>query len=212
MLGLLGVALVLAGASRSTPSAASAGSVDVVLTAHQVPAGSLLTGADLTVATVPSVPAVEALIHGVAGVVGRRAAVALPAGAVLTDAALLDPAAPQPGHRLVRLQVDAASLPPDLRADQLVDVLAAVADGSAPSGRVALVATGRLVALAGAPSPAPSGAAGEAVTLDVDAAAAERLLWAESFAKALRVLSRPAADDASIPAEIDGVAAEAPAR
>jgi hypothetical protein len=78
-----------------------------------------------------------------------------------------------------------------VRVGQLVDVVAAVADGQAPGGgRVEAVATGRVV------TPTTTGAGSTSrVALDVDASAAERLVWAEAFAKSLRLLARPFGDD-----------------
>jgi hypothetical protein len=120
---------------------------------------------------------------------------------------LVDPTAPQPGHRLVRLPVDAAALPPSLVADQLVDVVAAVVDPQSTGGRLMAVATGRVVSIT---PPSADGAASSTpptatLTLDLDVAGAQRLLWAESFAKALHVLARPPGDDAAAPAGVGGL-------
>jgi len=91
-----------------------------------------------------------------------------------------------PGHRLVRLAIDAGALPPGLGTDVTVDLLAAVADSSG-GGEVVDVASGRVVAVSPGASPL--------VTLDVEAVAAPRVLWAEAFAKWVRVLVRASPDD-----------------
>ena len=106
----------------------------------------------------------------------------------------------QSGHRVVRLTLDAATLPPGLAIGEVADVVAAVGDPQSGDARVVPVASGVLVAL------------GSSLAIDVDQAGAERLLWAEAFAKALRVLARPPGDTSSPPAEVTGLSAQATAR
>ena len=167
----------------------------VVLTARAVPAGATLGADDLAVASLPVGSAAPAgLVHALGSAVGRRVAVGLPAGVPLLDAVLLDDDAPAPGHRLVRIQLDQGLLPPGLQPGEVVDVVAAEAADQSAIGRLATVATGRVVALSGG-----------TLTVDVDVAAADRLLWAESFAKALRVLARPPVDDGVAPSDVDGL-------
>ena len=210
LLGVGGIVLVLAGASGAPVGRAVAGNAGVLLrpvvvTARPVAVGTVLTAVDVTLSA-QGTSGLPGLLHSVAEAVGRRTAVALPAGVPLVGPVLLDAAATRPGHRVVRLQLDASSLPPSLEADELIDVLASTA-GQADGGRVATVATGRLLAMT-----ADGGAGGGAsppqatLTLDVDTAGAERLLWAESFAKALHVLARPEGDDgAPPPPGLDGL-------
>lgn len=103
------------------------------------------------------------------------------------------PDATQPGHRVVRVAIDAATLPPELQTGETVDVLAAVGDIQSGDARVVPVASGVLVA------------AGSPLAVDVDQAGAERLIWAEAFAKALRILVRPPGDTSSPAAGVSGL-------
>jgi len=211
LLGVAGLVLILAGATGAPASTATGrGTTAVVVTARAVAVGSVLVAADVVVASVPSGASTLAGVIRTAGdAVGRRVAVALPAGVPLLGPLLLDPVASQPGRRLVRVQIDPTALPPQLPAGQLVDVLASIADGQADGGRVVAVASGSLVSLsvsggeAAVPSSTPPAAT---LTLDVDVAGAERLLWAESFAKALHVLARPVGDDAAPLADVSSLA------
>ena len=217
LLGVAGIVLVLAGASGAPMGRAVAGDAGalvrpMVVTARPVEAGTVLTAADVTLSAQGN-SGLSGLVRRVAEAVGRRAAVALPAGVPLVGPLLLDAAATRPGHRVVRVQLDASSLPPSLEVDELVDVLAATA-GQVDGGRIATVATGRLLAVTGDADAGGGASPPQAtLTLDVDAAGAERLLWAESFAKALHVLARPEGDDgAPPPPGVDGLGspAEAP--
>jgi Flp pilus assembly protein CpaB len=189
LLGVLGL-LLLGGSvatSRGSVGAASpAPMVNVVVTVRALQAGATLTDADVSV---DRMAVGSSFLNALREAVGRRAAVALPAGVPLVDAMLLDPAAPQPGHRLVRISVDASSLPVAPVVGQLVDVVAAIANDQSGAGHLVIVTTAKVVAVAGG-----------GLTLDVDAVGAARLLWAESFAKSLRVLARPPGDDSTLPA------------
>jgi len=97
---------------------------------------------------------------------------------------------------LMRLPLDGASAPPDMHVGAVVDVLAAVPDGAA-GGRVVVVATARLAAVDGGTSPV--------ATLEVDSAGAARLVWAQTFAKSLRVLVRGSAGDETAPPPVTGL-------
>jgi Flp pilus assembly protein CpaB len=188
VLGFAGLVLILAGASPGgAPADVHAGAVvTVVVASHALDAGALIAAADVSQVRVREGEAVAALAHTPADVVGRRLAVAVPSGAPLA-AMLLAPGGSSAvaGHRLVRLPVEASALPPDAAAGATVDVLAALPDG-AEGGRVLGVATARVLGLTGAGAPV--------LTLDVDAAGASRLLWAQTFAKSLRLLVRPPGD------------------
>lgn len=183
----------------------------VVALTHDLPAGELLTAADLRLLRVPSSAALASAIGDAGDAVGRRTRLGLPAGTLLSTALLAADVALPVGHRQVRVPVDAGALPPALQVGDVVDVLAAIPDSGA-GGRVVVVCTGSVLAVgvsgggsadAGAgPSPTPGSAA---VSLDVDAAGAARLLWAESFAKALHLLVR-SAGDTTPPPDVAGLA------
>jgi Flp pilus assembly protein CpaB len=211
LLGVAGLVLILAGATGAPASTATErGTTTVVITARAVAVGSVLAAADVVVASVPSgVSTLTGVLRTAGDAIGHRVAVALPAGVPLLGPLLLDPVASQPGRRVVRVQIDPGALPPQLQAGQLVDVLASIADGQADGGRLVAVASGSLVSLsagggeAAASSSTPPAAT---LTLDVDVAGAERLLWAESFAKSLHVLARPVGDGIGPPADVDTLA------
>jgi hypothetical protein len=103
---------------------------------------------------------------------------------------------PEAGRRLVRLPFDATAVAPDVVAGALVDVVAAVPQGP-DGGRVALVATGRIVSVTGGSAPV--------VALDVDSAAAARLIWAQTFAKSLHLLARSSAAGDEPPLDVGGL-------
>lgn len=193
LVGVVGLVLIAGGVATpgsSGTGGSSAGTIGVVVTSHAVPAGATLSDADVSVARTPSTSTLAtSLLHATSDAVGRRVATALPAGAPLFAAILLDPATPEPGHRLVRLTVDGSSLAVPPVVGQLVDVVAAIVNDQSGGGHVVVVTTAKVVAVAGSAT----------LTLDVDPASAERLLWAESFAKTLRVLPRPPGDDGVVP-------------
>ena len=206
VLGLAGVLFVVAGAGapRQLTTVTPGTESSMVVTTHAVGAGAVLTVADVSASRVQAPGlAPGSVLHAVREAVGRRVALALPAGTPLVAALLIDSQAPQPGHRLVRLHVDAGGLPSGLRADDLVDVVAAVADAQGGGGRVVTVASGRVVSATadGATSSSPASPPGVALLLSTDVVAAGRLLWAEAFAKSLQVLARPLGDTA--PAALD---------
>ncbi len=215
LLGVLGLVLVVAGTARPGTSQGSERAGNLVVTARPIAAGAVLTSADLRMQPVPAgVSAVLGLLVSEGEAVGHRVVVALPTGTPLVAALLSAAEEASPGHRAVRLRVDAASVPPALHADQLVEVMAAVVDGPAASGRVVRVATGHVVSVAAASDGGgQAGAAQSVVALDVDPMGAERLLWAQSFAKALSLLAVPAGDPGGDgPAELDGLVASDAAR
>lgn len=187
LLGAGGLGLIFAGGWHGVTTASpAAGTVTLVVSARALDAGSSLAAGDVEEVRVPGSAALSSLMHAAGEVVGRRLSVALPSGVPLSPA-LFAPAPTSPaGHRLVRLQLDAASVPPDATGGALVDVVAALSGPSGEAGRVVTVATGRIAAM--------SGNSPVLVTLDADAGAAARLIWAQTFAKALHLLVRDGAD------------------
>jgi SAF domain len=190
LLALLGLLLVLAGGWGGGRAAAGGATVSLVVAARPLDAGTVVQAADVEELRAAGADALANLAHAASDVVGRRLAVAVPAGLPLSGALLTDVPPLAAGRRLLRLAVDAASAPPDLAAGVEVEVLAGLPDG-AGSGRVVLVATARVVEVAGGSSPI--------VTLNADAAGAARLVWAQAFAKSLRLLVRGASGDAPPP-------------
>lgn len=196
LLATLGVGLILLGSGHGAAEAPSTRTVRLVLAARPLGAGTVLAAGDVSDVSVAASDAVAGLAHSDGDVVGRRLGVAVPAGLPLSAALISDAPVAAPGHRLVRLALDAASTPPDLDVDGVVDVLAAVPDGS-DGGRVVLAATARVLAVSGGGTPV--------VTLDLDPAAAARVVWAQDFAKSLRLLVRASPSDAGVPPSIAGL-------
>ncbi|HXA27258.1 MAG TPA: SAF domain-containing protein [Candidatus Angelobacter sp.] len=190
LLGLTGLGLILAGGwhagdAGSIGSGASR-SVTLVVAARSLDAGTVLASSDVSEVTVAASDPLSPFAHASAGVVGRRLAVAVPPGAPLGSMLLSQGSAPAAGRRLVRVPVDGTDLGSDVVPGVLVDAVAAVPQGS-DGGRVVAVATGRVVSVASGSTPV--------VTLDVDATAAPRLIWAQTFAKSLHLLVRSSAAD-----------------
>jgi len=198
-LALLGLGLLAAGAWRGGgvrgPGSDLAATAPVVVAARALDAGTVLDASDLAAARVAWSGAVAGLARDASELLGRRLAVAVPAGLPLSASLLASVAPSVPGHRLVRLALDAATLPPGLLPGANVDVLAAVGDAGG-NGRVVTVATAELVD--------PGGGSSPVATLDVDSAGAARLLWAETFAKSVRLLVRASSGD-SAPPDVGGV-------
>jgi hypothetical protein len=201
LLALAGLTLVLIGGWHAAPGAASvAPAMTVVLTARALEPGAVVGPADVVEARLPGAGALAPPPHSAAALVGRRLLLGVPSGTLLSDAMLTGTPPLAPGHRLVRLPVDAGAVPPDLVSGSVVDVVAAVAsaDSADAGGRVLTVASAPVVTVS-------AGGSTTTLTLDCDAAGAARLLWAQSFAKSMRVLVRPAGDTGA-PPDIGGLA------
>ena len=199
LLALGGLALIVAGGWRGggAGGARSGTPVTLVVASRALDAGATVGGGDVSEVAVPASDALSTLAHASADVVGRRLSVAVPSGAPLSSALLVSaPAASAPGHRLVRLQLDAAAVPPDAVPGAVVDVVAAVSEAS-DGGRVFTVATARVAAV--------SGGSPNLVTLDADVGGAARLVWAQSFAKSLHLLVRTTGADEEPPPDVAGL-------
>lgn len=147
----LGLAAVAALDELRPPPAVT---VDVLVAARDLPAGTTLTGPDVRIAHLPPEAALaDARTGGSAGVVGRRTAVPVPAGlplvpGVLAGGRLTGP----PGTVVTAVRLADAAVVRLLSPGDRVDVLAA----SAAGGPGATIATGALVL----PSPVASGDSG----------------------------------------------------
>lgn len=195
LLAALGLALVAAGWRQSPPVPAASHTIAIVVTTRAIGPGQRLTPQDVEVTRVDDAPALEALLHDESQAVGRSARVALATGVPLSAAVLSVDAPPQPGQRRLRLRLDQAAVPPELQRGDRVEVVAAVADGQAlGGGRVGVVGEGRVAAVEAVRDGGASSGPADVVTLDIDAVGAGRVLWAEAFAKSVRLLVRPAAD------------------
>ena len=147
-----GVALVALGALGAVYLVQAVGqTVPVVAVARDVAAGERIERADLTVAEVSSDPALSPIPAAeLAGLVGQRAAVALTAGSVLTDAAVTDQLLPAAGQSLVGIALTAAQLPAEpLRAGDSVRIIdTPTSQGEPPATTPASIA-GQVVSVTG---------------------------------------------------------------
>jgi len=211
VLGAAGVILLsLAGARwGNTPAAApvTAGTSWVLVAARSLPAGSVLVGGDAEAQRVGADAALPGSLRSPAQVAGRRLLVSVPAGAALL-ASMLGPLGPAPGRRTVVIVVDADHVDPRLAAGSDADVIAAV-DGDGHSGSVSAVATARVVSLTAAGDAATRSTSehttpSTAIALDCDSESALRIIWAESYARSVRVLVRDG-DDGPPPSPVAGM-------
>lgn len=126
-LGALSAAYLVQVVSASHP---------VVAVVRPVAAGAVLQRGDLAVAQVQSDPALAPVPGSrIDALVGKRAAVALPAGSLLTADAVTDALPPATGQSLVGVALSPAQLPAEPLAAgdrvRLVDTPGAAASGSA---------------------------------------------------------------------------------
>src|SRR5207302_6689100 len=146
LLAVAGLALIVAGGWRGGagggPQSGAEHTVSVVVAARALDAGTEVGASDVTAVAVAASDPLAGLAHAPGEVVGRRLAIAVPAGAPLGGMLLSVAAAPAAGRRLVRVPVDANALAPDVVAGALVDVVAAAPQGP-DGGRVVSVATAR---------------------------------------------------------------------
>lgn len=108
-----GVALVVVGAlGAAYLTQAVANTVQVVAVAQDVQPGEIIERTDLTIADVSTHPALTPVAASrLTELVGQRAAVALTAGSLLTDAAVAEQVLPAAGQSLVGVALQSAQLP-----------------------------------------------------------------------------------------------------
>ena len=135
-LAVAGVLLVAGCALIFAVGWRSAGHREPVLAlARTVPAGSVLSPADLQQVRISADAAARLVPAGAeATVVGRTAGQPLPAGTLLTFAALGAAGQPGAGQAQVGVQVSAGQYPPSLAAGATVEVLDAPSSSSQNSG------------------------------------------------------------------------------
>lgn len=103
---------------------------DVLALARPVPAGSVITAADLTVIDVAGLRE-GILAEDASTIEGSTAAVGLVPGEVLTSAMVTRDQVPAPGERVIGLELDATRAPVGLQPGDQVEVLAAPPSGDA---------------------------------------------------------------------------------
>ncbi|MGH9090718.1 MAG: SAF domain-containing protein [Acidimicrobiales bacterium] len=133
---MIGVLLVLGCALAFTDASLHLGSrEEVLVVAHPVAAGQVLTAGDLRSARVSTGSGVQAVpVGGESGVVGRRAAVPLLAGSLLTDSAVGPAPLVGSGSDVVAVGLKAGAYPPDLAAGDRVQVVPVVSSSGSGTG------------------------------------------------------------------------------
>jgi hypothetical protein len=122
---VVGVLLVLGCALAFTDASLRLGSrEEVLVVAQPVAAGQVLTGAELRAARVSTGSGLDVVLSGQeATMVGRRAAVALVAGSLLTASEVGSPPAVGSGYMVVAVGLKAGAYPPELAPGDRVQVV-----------------------------------------------------------------------------------------
>jgi hypothetical protein len=120
---------------------------ELVTLVRRVPAGQALTAADLGTTRLSG-----GGVHGFAAsslqaLVGRRTAVNLPAGTLLSNAVLTDAAVPAPGQQVLALALKPGAFPPGLQPGQAVGVLQVPAPNSTSLAPQVLAGRARVVSV-----------------------------------------------------------------
>ena len=140
----IGVALIaLAALAAAYVTQVVGSTVPVVAIAQDVSAGEVLDRTDLTIANINADPALHPIgASQLNSLIGKRAAVALSAGSLLTDAAMTDRVLPGAGRSLVGIALTAAQLPAEpLQAGDRVRIVdTPSAQGEPPSTTPATIA------------------------------------------------------------------------
>ena len=145
-----GIALVALGGLGAAYLAQVVGqTVAVVAVARDVPAGEVIERADLAIANVSVDPALRPVAAGdLSTLVGQRAAVALPAGSLLTSAAVTDQVVPPSGRSLVGVALTAGQLPAEpLRSGDEVRIVETPVNQGEPPGTTPATIAGVVVSV-----------------------------------------------------------------
>jgi len=149
---MAGIALVAVGALAAALLTRVIGhTAPVVAVAQNVAQGEVLTRADLTVASVNTDPALRPVPAArLESLVGRRAAVSLTAGSLLTDGAVTDVLQPVLGRSLVGVALTAAQLPAEpLQAGDQVRIVSTPPAQAEPPATVPVSITAVVVSAVG---------------------------------------------------------------
>jgi hypothetical protein len=136
---VVGVLLVLGCALAFTDASLHLGSrEEVLVVAQPVAAGQVLTGSDVRTARVSTGSGLDVVLSGdEASIVGRRAAVALVPGSLLTTAEVGSPPRVASGFDVVAVGLKPGAYPPELAAGdrvQVVPVTSTSAGGTGTAG------------------------------------------------------------------------------
>lgn len=186
LLGAIGFGLL---ASRSTPSGS------VLAASHDIAAGQVISANDLTSvhasadAGAQLVPASQQ-----SDVVGKRASVALPAGALLSPASVRSGPALSRGEAIVSVLLAPGTAPvPDLRAGDQVAVVATSTGSSGASGKGGVLAAGEVVRVDALRS-GPTTSGSLSVSLKVPSSTAADIADAAAGGRVRLVLIAPGED------------------
>lgn len=141
---VVGVLLVLGCALAFTDASLHLGSrEEVLVVAQPVAAGQVLTSADLRAARVSTGSGLEVVLSGQeATVVGRRAAVALVAGSLLTASEVGSPPLVGSGFDVVAVGLKAGAYPPELAPGDRVQIVPVTSSSSSGGNGTSGVASG----------------------------------------------------------------------
>jgi hypothetical protein len=222
---VVGVALLAAagvrGAASETPAAA--GAVDVVRTAHALPALSLVSTSDLIQESVPASAIASAGLTR-AQAVGRRLLVGVPAGSLLTAPMLSAAGQHAAGVRDIRLVLDALHVAPSVGPGQEAELVSIAAPTGADTRppRAEVVAIVHVVDLSALTPPSNGGSVDQlggsprasdtthggqssvVVTLTCETACALRVALAVDSSHSLRLFAHPPGDPVPQPVELGG--------
>jgi hypothetical protein len=147
-----GVALVALGSLGAAYLTQSVGdTVPVLAVARDVMAGEPLQAADLVVADVNADPALSPVpASQLEALIGRRTAVALPAGSLLTDAAVATTVVPAAGRSMVGVALTPAQLPAEpLQAGDRVRIVDTPTNQGDPPSTTPATISGEVVSTVG---------------------------------------------------------------
>ena len=156
---VVGVLLVLGCALAFTDASLHLGSREEVLVlARPVAAGQVLTGGDLRAARVSTGSGLDVVLSGEeATVVGRRAAVPLVAGSLLTASEVGSPPPVGSGFDVVAVGLKAGAYPPELAPGDRVQVVPVTSSSSGGTGTASVTTGSPVGATVISIAPAPSG-------------------------------------------------------
>jgi hypothetical protein len=175
---VVGVLLVLGCALAFTDASLHLGSrEEVLVVAQPVAAGQVLTGGDLRAVRVSTGSGLDVVLSGEeATIVGRRAAVALVAGSLLTASEVGAPPAVGSGFEVVAIGLKAGAYPPELAPGDRVQVVPVTSSSSGGAGSASVTTGSPVGATVVSIAPAPSGSGAPTVfSLQVSRADADEV-------------------------------------
>jgi hypothetical protein len=192
-LGLAALLMVLGAIGFGALASGSTHAGTVLAASHDLAAGQVLTASDVVSVHVSADAGAQLVAASQQStIVGKRAAVALPAGALLSPRSVRTGPALEPGQAIVSVVLAPGTAPvPDLRAGDSVAVVATSANGTAGSGGV--LANAQVVRIDALKS-GPTTSGSLAVSLQVPSSAAAAVAEAAAGDHVRLVLIAPDGD------------------